>query len=113
MSAKSRLPVVMYERNAADLATSFPDALLAVLLQLGLAGPAVEREVLESREIIVAATDSRSMLGSLNDFAMLATHRLRAESVDDLANVSAWLARTPIAPLGYRCPLDVAEELLG
>ena len=113
MSKKSRLPVVMLGRDVANLVANFPKALASVLLRLGFSADAIEREIRESCDIIIAATDSRSMLGSLNDFAMLVQYRLREEPVDDLIELSLWLANTLVAPLGYRYPREVAEELLG
>lgn len=112
MSAKSRLPLVMYERDVGDIATSFPRALGSVLLELDLPGAAISAEVDESRDAVVARTDSRSLLGSLNDFAFMAAHHMRVGSMGDLVEVSVRLARTPTGPLGYRYPADVAEELL-
>lgn len=103
----------MYERDVTDAAAKFPDALRDLLLRLGLRRRAVDDEVRRSRDIEIAATDSRSMLGSLSDFAFMAAHHLEVGSVDDPADLSVRLARTPTAPLGYRYPSDVAEELLG
>jgi len=112
ISGPSRLPVLLPGRDAAGLAHRFAGALGDVLVLLGIPVDVVEREALASREVVIAATDSRSVLGSLNDFALLAQHRLRAEPEIDLAKLAVKLAGTPIIAGGFGFPYDVARRLL-
>ena len=113
MSAESRLPVVMPGRNVASLAANFPMVLSEVLQSLEFSPEVIEREIRESCDIIIAATKSRSMIGSLNDFALMSQHCLRERPFDDLIELSTWLARTPMAIFGWKYPVEVAQELLG
>ena len=113
MSASTRVPVVMSARDLANLTRNFPDALAAVLGRLRLSPPAVEREVAASREVVLATTDSRSMLGSLNDFAWHAQQRLRDEPSLDLVDLSVSLAHMPVIAMDFGFPRDAAARVLG
>ena len=112
LSAESRLPVIMSGRNVAGIAASFPQALSEVLQRLEFTPEAIDREIRESCDIVIAATASRSLIGSLNDFAIMTQHVMRRESADSLIDLSVWLARTPMATLGWKYPVEVAQELL-
>ena len=99
ISEHSRLPVIMPGRDARHLACNFPVALARVLLELGIGGAAIEREVAATREAVIAKTESRSLLGTLNDF----THMLQWQLSDgpgiDLVQASLELSHTPVGPL--------------
>lgn len=112
MSETSRLPVVMPGRNAANLGRDFPDALGIVLSALGVPEIAVAAEVELSRQFAYATTDSRSMLGSLNDFASMAQHRSRGSAEVDVVRLSVELSGTPIVAMNFGFPRDVALKLL-
>lgn len=108
----SRLPVVMPARDAKHLARNFPDAMAAVLSGLGATAAAVEREVEAAREAVVAATNNRSVVGTLVDFSYMLSHRLRREPAD-LVELSLWLAHTPVTPMHPDCwPDKVTRRLL-
>ena len=113
MSGTSRLSVVMPGRDLANLPHGFPDALAAVLGRLRLSPDAVEREVEASREVVLAVTDSRSMLGSLNDFALYAKHKLQRNPELDLVDLSVGLAYSPVIAMNFGFPRDAALALLG
>jgi hypothetical protein len=112
MSGTSRLPVVMHGRDVADLGGNFPDALGAVLSALGVPTVVAAAEVERSRQSIVAGTDNRSMLGSLNDFASMAQHRSRGAADIDVIGLSVELSGTPIIAMDFGFPRDVALALL-
>lgn len=113
MSGTSRLPVVMHARDVANLGRSFPDALGAVLTALGVPVAMVETEVAASRDFVYATTDSRSVLGSLNDFAFMAQHRRRDGGEIDVVSLSVELAGTPICAMRFGFPRDVTRGLFG
>ena len=111
-SERSRLPVVMPGRDAKHLARNLPPALGDVLVRLGVPAPTVQAELDAMHEHVIAVTDSRSVLGSLNDFAHLLTHWVNREPDIDLVEVSLRLSETPVGPLGYESPGDVTLRLL-
>jgi hypothetical protein len=113
MSEASRLPVVMDARDVAALGRNFPDALGSVLSAVGVPGYAVATEVEHSREFVYATTNSRSMLGSLNDFASMAQHRRRDAEEIDLVALAVELSGTPIIAMGFGFPRDKTLDLLG
>jgi hypothetical protein len=115
LSGPSRLPVFLPLRGAADLPRTFADALRPVLLGLGpgLAQDAIEREVAESRPAVVARTDSKSVLGSVNEAAFIAQHVLRSEPDVDLVRLAVEVANMPIVAGNFGFPVDVVARLLG
>src|SRR5450830_833438 len=62
VSERSRLPILMPARNVKHLAARFPKG-------LGVPAAVISQELAEAGEIVVAKTDSRSLLGTLNDFS--------------------------------------------
>jgi hypothetical protein len=113
ISENSRLPVIMPARQTKQIAANFPDALARVLAGLGIGAAVAEREVEASLSAVVAATDSRSHLGTLNDFAFMLQWQLRYESSFDLVQAAVELSHTPVAPLGpLWLPDRVTRELL-
>jgi len=112
ISEHSRLPVVMPARDVKHLATGFPEALSLVLLGLALPPSAVEREVAEAREAVIAKTNSHSHLGTLIDFSYLLAGYVENAPELDLVALALWLSRTPVTPLGGNSPDRVTRELL-
>ncbi len=100
ISEHSRLPVIMPGRDLKHLATNFPDALARVLLALDIDASAVAREVRETRAAVIAATNNRSLLGTLTDFSFMLKWWGRDEPEADLVEAALRLSRTPVAPLG-------------
>lgn len=112
MSAPSRLSIVLPGREVRALPRTFADALAQVLMELGLPPTVVAAEVDASREVVVATTDSKSALGSLNEFASLAQYRLRVEPDEDLVRLAVWLARVPVVARGFGFPDEAVHRLL-
>ena len=71
ISEHSRLPVLMAGRDLKHLTDNFPGALAVVLWGLGISAVVIQREVEASREAVIAKTNSRSLLGTLNDFSFM------------------------------------------
>jgi hypothetical protein len=112
VSERSRLPVVFPARRVKLLGAHLPGILQDVLEALGIPAPAIAREVGEMRETVIAPTDSRSVLGTLNEFTVMLRHRLYSEPDADLIEVAAWLSETPIMALGNFFPDVKTRELL-
>ena len=112
ISEYSRLPVIMPARDVKHLAKNFPAALAHVLLALGIEESAVEREVEATREAVIAQTNSRSLLGTLNDFSFLLKWEPQGlPSIDPVA-AAVRLSKTPVAPLAGTFPDQVTRRLL-
>ena len=113
ISAPSRLPIYVPLRGIASLPKTFPSALEAVLMGLGLAPNVVEREVAASREVAIARTNSKSTLGSLNEAAYSAQYQLRFEPPTGLVNLAIEAGRIGSVVDGdWRIPNEVACEML-
>jgi hypothetical protein len=111
VSERSRLPVVMPGRDVKNLARNFPAALAPVLVGLGIPSAIVDQEIAAMREVAVAATASRSVLGTINDFSLMLSYWLRDELAPDLLALALRLGRTPVRPLDDVFP-DVATRRL-
>lgn len=64
------------------------------------------------REAVIAVTNDRSILGTMNDFSHMLKWRLECEPDADLVEAALWLSATPVGPLGHDRPCDVALRLL-
>lgn len=112
ISGRSRIALVMPNRGLAEVMRRFPDELGALLLQLGARPDAAEREIEASREIVPALTNNRSLVGTLNEFASMASSAMSDDPQITLGDLSLWLSRSPVGPLGLQRPADVALVLL-
>lgn len=110
VSERTLLPALVTARNdcfPAQLSRAVGD----VLRELGVPGAVVEHEVGEMESVVVGRTRSRSVLGVMNDFAFAIELALRdgCSALEAAVHVS----NTPVKPLDYRSPQQVALELLG
>jgi hypothetical protein len=111
ISERSRLPLLMQARELKRLPQTFPKALAAVLIELGVPATNLIPELDAAADVVVAKTNSRSHLGSLNEFAQMLTWQ--REPLVDLVGESVELSRTPVGPLGPGWPDEVTLRLLG
>ena len=112
-SAATRIAVLMPGRDLRNLARNFPVALAVQLERLGIPEAAAERELEASREALLAVTADRSMLGTLNDYASMTRFQFPGGQGLDIEAQALSLSHTPLAPLGYAYPADVARDLFG
>ena len=63
-------------------------------------------------DVRFAKTASRSVLGTINDYAIAVTWALAKEPGLTLHRLSVQLTDTPVGPMKYECPADVARRLL-
>ncbi len=92
ISEHSRLPVLMAARDLKHLPANFPDALAAVLWGLGISAGAIQRELEVMQSCLIAKTNSRSHLGTLNDFSSSSctkTTSAAATCFEDAAHVAS------------------------
>lgn len=100
VNANTLLPVVTPFAPAATVLDRFPGALAVVLRAHGVPEPIIDREIAETAEQRLAKTNSRSILGVMNEFVRLADWRRdEINGPDDLIWVSLELAETPCGPL--------------
>jgi hypothetical protein len=112
-SAATRIAVLMPGRDLHNLTRNFSEALAVQLARLGVPTDAAERELEASREAVLAVTADRSMLGTLNDYASMTRFQFAAGREADLEAQALSLSHTPLAPLGFAFPADVARDLFG
>lgn len=102
VNARTLVPVITPLAPAKSLAERLPDVIADALLALGVAQDVVDTEREHMREVRIGPTLNRSVVGSMNDFAFLADHRLAdAGGLDalDLGALSMGLAHVPCGPL--------------
>jgi hypothetical protein len=112
ISERSRLPVILPIQAARHLPTVFPDAVCERLAIVGVPPADIAAERLRMREMAFGRTRSRSLLGTINDFALMGkigdANRTEPESPEELMR---FLSDTPIHPLKGACPIDLTLAL--
>ena len=108
LSEHSLLPVVVPARRD-EFPAGLPAAVAESLARLGVDEDARANELGAMMRHSIGRTRSRSVLGVLTDLAFAAEIGLR----DGMSPVelSLWLARTPIKPIGYGSPDELTVEL--
>jgi hypothetical protein len=110
VNEKTLLPVVVPLAPAAGVVERFPTFMAEVLTVLGINGSFVDAEVSEMSDHVLTKTQSRSVLGSMNDFVHLGKLHAGAQTAYDPLDLSLQLADVPCGPL-YRSHTFPAEEL--
>jgi hypothetical protein len=114
ISERSRLPIMISVRDANRLQSSFPEVVCQMLTAVGVPAESIERERLEMSQIAFGRTRSRSLLGSLNDFSMMARMHFITRRTDPLERIARDLAETPlILPFEGAHPSLVTRRILG
>ena len=113
VSENARLPIVLPAREIRTLDGRLRIAVGAVLRDLRVNEFDVARELAGMETLTVARTASRSILGTINDFAIAVTWAIAETPGIDLHQLSLQLSETPIGPLGHEHPGGVAPRLLG
>jgi len=113
ISQHSRLPVLIPVRQANRLAVVFPDAVCAALAVLAVPQSAIDEERTRMSEVAFDRTNSRTLLGTLNDFAFMTRAHFITVREAALEDIARDLARTPILPLKGARPIDLTRALFG
>jgi hypothetical protein len=108
----TRLPVLMPLAPASTVAARFPQHLAEVLSAHAVDPAFIAREVIAMAEVGFAKTASRSLLGSMNDFAWLAEGANTNSARVDSHGISMYLAKTPIGPMGYNSPAYMLMQVV-
>jgi hypothetical protein len=107
----TRLPLFVPLAPGTTVTTRMGQAAAAVFTALGLPAPFIANEVAAMAEHQLAKTASRSVLGTMNDFAYLADAHRTPTHDPDLLDLSLNLAKTPCGPL-YRSHISPDRELI-
>jgi hypothetical protein len=100
VNAAMQLPVFVPLAPAATVLDRFPGALTVVLRAHSVAQGIIDRELAEAAERCLTKTNSRSIVGVMNEFVRLAGWRQpEVHGPDDLTWRSLELAQTPCGPL--------------
>ncbi len=113
ISQHSRLPVLIPVRQANRLAVVFPDAVCAALAALGVPHSAIDEECSRMSDVAFGRTNSRTLLGTLNDFSFMARAHFVTARQATLEDIARDLASTPILPLKGARPIDLTRKLFG
>lgn len=111
-SERSLLTVVVPAKNLPQLPERLRHAVTRLLQRLDIPLPQIVREEREMRWHQIGRTASRRVLGSLNEFVLLASHYVDdAADDEDLDNVGLRLSRTPCRPIPYQFPDQYTQAL--
>ena len=112
VSERSLLPVFVEAKDRFSFATRFQEQVRSVLKCVGVPSYAVEREAHEMTQVVLGVTVSRSVLGSLNDLALLSRFAIEGHSHIDLTSLAIEIADTPCSPIRYESPKSMTLALL-
>ncbi len=105
---KTLLPVLLPIAPNKTFLSRFVEAAGEMLMAIGVDRKAVVAEMAVMGECIVAPTNDRRVLGTINDFGR--TLDIAVER-HPLPEVALLLATIPCSPIGMEYPKDVAREL--
>ncbi len=99
VSEPTRLPVLLPARELSNMTARFNVALSQMLRALDIDAAFIARELAAMDDVVIATTQSRSVLGTINDFAFHVQWALHGQSTLTLHQLSLELAETPVRPL--------------
>jgi hypothetical protein len=106
----TRLPLLVALKPGVSVIQRMPHTAAMVFSALGLSEQFINQEVIGMSSHQLTKTASRSVLGSMNDFAYLADAHRTPKKPIDLLELSLRLAQTPCGPL-YRSHVSPDREL--
>lgn len=112
VNATTRLPVVIAAQHLSTLPLRFAEGLSAMLVTLQIPVEVIAAELTQMRDVTFTTTASRSVLGTMNDYAIDIAAAFRDDDTVSLHTLSVKLADTPVGPLRYDQPRDVTRRLL-
>lgn len=113
VSGRTRLAVIVPARDARQLPTALAGAVRDRLAAIGVSAGHIGEELRQMSEVVFARTDSRSVLGTMNDYAFMAQDiRAQGEAPETLEELMQFLADTPIVALGGTRPVDLVRDAL-
>ena len=111
---RSLLSIIVPGRQFGNILTGITSRISQRFKRMGLSEELLLQEQTSMRSVEVQPTNSRSVLGSMNDFVRglqwQVRTRLHVEALDELEDL---LSETPMGALDYKYPIDVAYQLFG
>lgn len=98
VNEQTLFPILVPLAPAATVLDRFPIALGDTLAAAGIESQFIDAELAEMADGQWARTDSRSVLGIMNEFSFLANESRRRHDFDP-RDLALWLAQTPCGPL--------------
>ena len=108
---RSLLPMVIPAAPARHFPLRLAETLAQMLARMNIASNKIEREVAAMRTVVFAATASRVVLGSLNDFNYALSFYDDEIQMGAFVPLSLHLAETPCKPIAYQSPIEVVQTL--
>ena len=110
----SLLPVIVPGKNFANLVPTFREQLTRRLKRLGVSDAAITCEIDACRNAVIEPTNSRSVLGYMNDFTGVLKSAVAGKFDPERAGeLEDSLAEIPVGPRRpYRIPRQLAQNLL-
>jgi len=112
VSERSLLPVLTTARDLDDLVPRFMRQLDEMLSALGVRQGLIDRELSQMEPIHFGRTNSRSILGSMNDFVQIFKYMLPDGQDLTLLDWSLQLAKAPCGPIELERPYRLTRRLL-
>jgi hypothetical protein len=112
VSERSLLPVLTTARDLDNLVPRFMNQLGEVLSALGVRRELIDRELSRMEPLYFGRTNSRSILGSMNDFVQMFKYMLPDGQDLTLLNWSLQLAKAPCGPIDMERPNRLTCRLL-
>jgi hypothetical protein len=103
---------VLPAKEIRPLPAALTGALGRLLSELKMPRTLIDAELAQMESCVIAATSSRSVLGSMNELAFIAKLYLGELPPRSPSEIHRCLAEVPMKPLGYRYPREVAFDLL-
>jgi hypothetical protein len=112
VSDNSRLAVVTPAREVKSLASHLTRQLSALLEQLGVPTRAIDAELREMADAHISTTNSKSVLSTMIDYKLQMEAMILESGYVSPLEMSVNLSDVLVGPLNYRCPGEVALDLL-
>ncbi len=113
VSSASRLAVVMDSAPYAKFPNRLCDAVTEVLGAIGVSEPVIQQEQFAMSEFTLAKTESRSILGTANEYRSQLDYLNDYGRVNSTLEMSLWLSNTISLVLPDGFPTDSALKLFG
>jgi len=112
VSERSLLPVLTTARDLDGLVSRFMRQLDEMLSALGVRQGLIDRELSQMEPIHFGRTNSRSVLGTMNDFVQMFKYMLPGGQDLTVLDWSLHLAKVPCGPIDMERPNRLARRLL-
>ena len=110
ISQNSRLAAVLPARDAKRMFQVLPDVICSLLVEIGIPTSDIKEERERMSAVAFSRTQSRSLLGTLNDYSTMARYGYLQRGVrESPEELMRFLAQTPILPLKGASPIDLTR----